>query len=289
MNLVIISGLSGSGKTVALHTLEDEDYYCVDNLPIGLLPQFVDRILSRRIQLYDNIAVGVDARSDSEDLRDFDTILEWIQQRDKEAKIEIEVIYIQAELETLIKRFSDTRRKHPLTKKGLPLSEAIEIEKNLLKDVANRANLFIDTTYTNIHELRSSIKERVAKRKTANLSLLFHSFGFKNGAPTDSDFVFDVRCLPNPHWEPNLRTLTGQDPEVIAFLQKQDDVQQMLERIIDYLNFVIPKFKNQNRYYLTVSIGCTGGQHRSVYLAETLHNNFRDKLENVSVNHRELS
>jgi len=289
MKLVIISGLSGSGKTVALHTLEDEDYYCVDNLPIGLLPQFVDRILSRRIQLYDNIAVGVDARSDSEDLRDFDTILEWIQQRDKEAKIEIEVIYIQAELETLIKRFSDTRRKHPLTKKGLPLSEAIEIEKNLLKDVANRANLFIDTTYTNIHELRSSIKERVAKRKKANLSLLFHSFGFKNGAPTDSDFVFDVRCLPNPHWEPNLRTLTGQDPEVIAFLQKQDDVQQMLERIIDYLNFVIPKFKNQNRYYLTVSIGCTGGQHRSVYLAETLHNNFRDKLENVSVNHRELS
>ena len=217
MKLIIISGLSGSGKTVALHTLEDEDYYCVDNLPIGLLPQFVDRILSRRVQLYDNIAVGIDARSDSEDLRDFGTILEWIQQRDTEIKIEIEIIYIQAELDTLIKRFSDTRRKHPLTKKGLPLSEAIEVERSLLKDVATAAHLYIDTTYTNIHELRSYIKERVVKRSKTNLSLLFHSFGFKNGAPADSDFVFDVRCLPNPHWEPNLRVLTGRDPEVMAF------------------------------------------------------------------------
>jgi len=289
MKLVIISGLSGSGKTVALHTLEDEDYYCVDNLPIGLLPQFVERILSRRVQLYDKIAVGIDARSDSEDLRDFGTILEWIQQRDAETKIEIEIIYIQAELDTLIKRFSDTRRKHPLTQKGLPLSEAIEVERNLLKDVATSANLYIDTTYTNIHELRDYIKERVVKREKTQLSLLFHSFGFKNGAPADSDFVFDVRCLPNPHWEPNLRALTGQDPEVIAFLQEQDDVQLMLEHIKTYLRFVIPKFIKQNRYYLTVSIGCTGGQHRSVFIAEALHDDFRDQLDNVSIHHRELS
>jgi len=289
MKLVIISGLSGSGKTVALHTLEDEDYYCVDNLPIGLLPQFVDRILSRRVQLYDHIAVGIDARSDSEDLRDFNTIIEWIQQRDPETDIEIEIIYIQAELDTLIKRFSDTRRKHPLTRKGLPLSEAIEVERNLLKDVATAANLYIDTTYTNIHELRSYVKDRVVKRQKTNLSLLFHSFGFKNGAPADSDFVFDVRCLPNPHWEPNLRALTGQDPEVIAFLQEQDDVQQMLEHIKKYLRFVIPKFINQNRYYLTISIGCTGGQHRSVYIAETLHEDFRDHFDHVSIHHRELN
>jgi UPF0042 nucleotide-binding protein len=288
MKLVIISGLSGSGKTVALHTLEDEDYYCVDNLPIGLLPQFVDRILSRKVQLYDNIAVGIDARSDSEDLRDFHTIMEWIQQRDTKTKIEIEIIYLQAELDTLIKRFSDTRRKHPLTKKGLPLSEAIEVERNLLKDVATAANLYIDTTYTNIHELRNYIKERVVKRQQTNMSLLFQSFGFKNGAPADSDFVFDVRSLPNPHWEPNLRALTGQDPEVISFLQDQDEVQQMLEHIKDYLKFVIPKFKKQNRYYLTVSIGCTGGQHRSVYIAETLHDDFREHIENVSIHHREF-
>jgi len=289
MKLIIISGLSGSGKTVALHTLEDEDYYCVDNLPIGLLPQFIERILSRKVHLYDNIAVGIDARSDSADLRDFNTIFEWIQQRDTEAKIEIEIIYIQAELDTLIKRFSDTRRRHPLTKNGLPLSEAIEVERNLLKDVATAANLYIDTTHTNIHELRSHIKKRVVKRQQTKLSLLFYSFGFKNGAPSDSDFVFDVRCLPNPHWEPNLRTLTGQDPDVIAFLQRQEDVQQMLEHIKNYLNFVIPKFIKQNRYYITVSIGCTGGQHRSVYIAEALHNHFRDQLENVSIHHRELS
>ena len=288
MKLIIISGLSGSGKSVALHTLEDEDYYCVDNLPIGLLPQFIERILSRKVQVYDHIAVGIDARSDSEDLRDFNSIIEWVQQRDPDTEIEIEIIYIQAELETLIKRFSDTRRKHPLTRKGLPLSEAIEVERNLLRDVATAADLYIDTTYTNIHELRSYIKERVVRRDKTNMSLLFQSFGFKNGAPADSDFVFDVRCLPNPHWEPNLRALTGQDPEVIAFLQEQEDVQLMLEHIKNYLNFVIPKFKAQNRYYLTVSIGCTGGQHRSVFMAETLHDDFRDEHDNVSVHHREM-
>lgn len=284
MKLIIISGLSGSGKTIALHTLEDEDYYCVDNLPIGLLPQFVDGILNRRVQLYDTVAVGIDARSNADDLREFKSIIEKIKQRD----IEIEIIYIQAELNTLIKRFSDTRRKHPLTRKGLPLSESIEVERNLLKDVATTADLYVDTTYTNIHELRSYIKERVVKRPKTHLSLLFQSFGFKNGAPSDSDFVFDVRCLPNPHWEPNLRSLTGQDPEVIAFLQDQEDVQQMLEHIKSYLNFVIPKFIKQNRHYLTISIGCTGGQHRSVYISETLHEDFRAELEDVSIRHREL-
>lgn len=289
MKLVIISGLSGSGKTVALHTLEDEDYYCVDNLPIGILPQFVERILSRGEQLYDNIAVGIDARSGSEDLKDFNTIMEWVKQRDRENRIEIEIIYIQAELDTLIKRFSDTRRKHPLTKKGLPLSEAIEVERSLLQDVALRANLYVDTTNTNIHELRSYIKARVASRNEASLSLLFHSFGFKNGAPRDSDFVFDVRCLPNPHWEPNLRSLTGRDRDVINFLKDKEDVIQMVEYIKNYLNFVIPKFKKQHRYYLTVSIGCTGGQHRSVYIAETLHDFFRNQDENVSIHHRELN
>lgn len=284
MKLIIISGLSGSGKTIALHTLEDEGYYCVDNLPIGLLPQFVDGILNRRVRLYDTVAVGIDARSNADDLREFNSIIENIEQRD----VEIEIIYIQADLNTLIKRFSDTRRKHPLTKKGLPLSESIEVERSLLKDLATAADLYIDTTYTNIHELRSYIKERVVKRPQTQLSLLFQSFGFKNGAPSDSDFVFDVRCLPNPHWEPSLRSLTGKDSEVVDFLQEQGDVQQMLEHIKNYLNFVIPKFVKQNRYYLTVSIGCTGGQHRSVYIAETLHEDFRDTLENVSIRHREL-
>lgn len=289
MKLIVISGLSGSGKTIALNTLEDENYYCVDNLPISLLPQFIDKILNREAQLYDNIAVGIDARSTSSDLQKFNAIITSIKEKNFENKIEIEIIYLQAEPDTLLKRFSNTRRKHPLSKKNLPLAEAIDVERNLLKDVATAANLYIDTTYTNIHELRSCIRERVVKRTKTNLSLLFHSFGFKNGTPSDSDFVFDVRFLPNPHWEPNLRALTGQDTKVISFLEQQNDVQDMLKHIKSYLNFVIPKFKEQNRYYLTISIGCTGGRHRSVFIAETLHNNFTKHYENVSICHRELN
>ncbi len=284
MKLIIISGLSGSGKTVALHTLEDEDYYCVDNLPLGLLTDFVKQMLNQKIRLYNNIAVGIDARSHADDLHEFSHIIEKVQHQD----IEIEIIYIQAERETLIKRFSDTRRKHPLTHKGLSLSEAIDIERTLLKSVAREADLYVDTSYTNIHQLRKHIKDLVAPRNHTGLAVLFQSFGFKNGAPIDSDFVFDVRCLPNPHWEPELRKLTGQDPEVIAFLQSQNDVHEMLGYLRDYLNFLIPKFASQNRFYLTISVGCTGGQHRSVFIAEQLHDDFKTQLSNVSLRHREL-
>jgi len=284
MNLVIISGLSGSGKTVALHTLEDEDYYCVDNLPLGLLPDFVHRITNRTIQPYENIAVGIDARSDANDLRQFAAIIRTVRQAD----ITLEIIYLQAELNTLIKRFSDTRRRHPLTRKGLPLTEAIEVERNLLSDIANEADLFIDTTYTNVHQLHDLISDRIINRSSQGLSLLFQSFGFKHGTPTDSDFVFDVRCLPNPHWEPSLRPLTGQDPAVISFLQHEDEVEDMFDYISSFLETWIPKFENQNRYYLTISLGCTGGQHRSVYMCERLCEHFLDKYDNVSVRHREL-
>ena len=285
MNLVIISGLSGSGKTVALHTLEDEDYYCVDNLPLGLLPEFVRRVMNRTIQPYENIAVGIDARSDSHDLRCFSEIIEPIRELD----IDLKVIYLQAELGTLIKRFSDTRRRHPLARKGLPLAEAIEVERNLLSDIAAGSDLFVDTTFTNIHQLRELIKEQIIQRDKQNgLSVLFQSFGFKHGTPTDSDFVFDVRCLPNPHWEQQLRPLTGLDPDVIRFLQDQEEVTQMLDYIREFLYNWIPKFEQQNRYYLTVSIGCTGGQHRSVYIAQQLSEDFRGKVDTVSIRHREL-
>ena len=284
MHLVIISGLSGSGKTVALNTLEDEDYYCVDNLPLGLLPEFVHRIMERTIQPYEHIGIGIDARSDSSDLRRFVDIIKPLREQD----IDIEIIYLQADLPTLIKRFSDTRRKHPLTKKGLPLAEAIEVERNLLGDIAEHADLYIDTTYTNIYQLRDQIKEQVIKREQKGLSVLFQSFGFKHGTPTDSDFVFDVRCLPNPHWEPKLRPLTGLDREVVDFLQESDDVEDMLEYIRGFLNNWIPKFEQQNRCYLTISIGCTGGQHRSVYITEQLCDDFRDRIDHVSLRHREL-
>ena len=284
MKLIIVSGLSGSGKTVALHTLEDEDYYCVDNLPIGLLPNFVAEVSDRNIQPYENIAVGIDARSEPSDLRRFKEIIEHI----REQGVDLEVIYLQAELTALIKRFSDTRRRHPLAKKGMPLPEAIEVERSLLSDIANVADLFVDTTYTNVHQLRDTIQEQVIKRRKGGLSILIQSFGFKHGTPTDSDFVFDVRCLPNPHWEPKLRPLTGLDADVVEFLSHQDDVNDMLKHITDYLHAWIPKFELQNRYYLTISIGCTGGQHRSVFIAEQLSNNFHDSAANVSIRHREL-
>ena len=285
MNLTIISGLSGSGKTVALHTLEDEDYYCVDNLPLGLLPEFVQRVINRTIEHHDNIAVGIDARSASHDLERFSEIIKPLRELD----INIEVVYLQAEPATLIKRYSDTRRRHPLTRKGLPLADAIEVERGLLSDIAAGSDLFIDTTFTNIHQLRGLVKERIVRRENKDsLSVLFQSFGFKHGTPTDSDFMFDVRCLPNPHWEHHLRPLNGLDAEVMDFLNNSVEVEQMLEYIRDFLHTWVPKFEQQNRYYLTISIGCTGGQHRSVYIAQQLFEYFRDRLDTVSIRHREL-
>ena len=284
MKLIIISGLSGSGKTVALHTLEDEGFYCVDNLPLGLLPDLTKQLTSRQMQIYDQVAVGIDARSGAEDLNRFYEII----QATKTDTIDIEVIYFEADINELIKRFSDTRRRHPLTQKGIPLAEAIDIERNLLSAIALEADLCLDTTNTNVHQLRAIVKQRIISRPNQQLAILIQSFGFKHSVPTDSDFVFDVRCLPNPHWEPQLRPLTGQDPEVQAFFKDQDDVVDMYSHIRNFLEYWIPKFAEQNRYYLTASIGCTGGQHRSVYIAELLNTYFRDTFDNVSLRHREM-
>lgn len=285
LRLIIVSGLSGSGKSIALNTLEDEGFYCVDNLPLSLLPDFTKRMLEQGMNIYPSIAVGVDARSGPKDLQNFENIIAEV----KTLPIQIDIVFLKAELDTLFKRFSETRRKHPLTKRGIPLFEAIEIENSLLAPIAHDADLTLDTTKTNIHQFRSIIKERLLEQETeAGISLLFQSFGFKHGSPTDSDFVFDVRCLPNPHWEPSLRPLTGQDPGVIEFLQSYEIVDRMFQQIADFIENWVPEFEAQNRYYLTVSIGCTGGQHRSVYLSEILTKHFKDKLKNVSLRHREL-
>ncbi len=285
MKLIIISGLSGSGKSVALHTLEDEGFYCVDNLPLGLVSGLIDQLNNQHMQVYDQVAVGIDARSEASDLRRFNEIIASL----KSDSLSIETIFFRADLDELIKRFSDTRRRHPLTRKNIHLSEAIDIERNLLSPIANSADLCVDTTHTNVHQLRALIKERVISRPKQQLSILFQSFGFKHSVPSDSDFVFDVRCLPNPHWEPELRPLTGRDKPVQDFLYQQDDVIDMLKHIRSMLEYWIPKFADQNRYYLTVSIGCTGGQHRSVYITEKLHEYFSEKYDNVSIRHREMS
>jgi len=284
MKLVIISGLSGSGKSVALHTLEDEGFYCVDNLPLGLLPNFIEQLSSRQMRIYNEVAVGIDARSGVDDLMRFNEIIADIRAKN----IDVEMIYFQADINTLIKRFNDTRRRHPLAKGGMPLAEAIEMEHNLMSPIALSADLCLDTTRTNIHQLRSLLKERVLLKPAHEMSLLVQSFGFKNGAPSDSDFVFDLRCLPNPHWEPALRDFTGQDLQVKRFLDASADAIAMFDQLKLFLETWIPLFNAQHRYYLTISLGCTGGQHRSVYMAEKLCDVLRNKFSHVSLRHREL-
>jgi RNase adapter protein RapZ len=285
MKLLIVSGLSGSGKSVALNTLEDEDYYCIDNLPLGLLTPFIKRMLKPRLKLYDKAAVGIDARSGVEELERFPEILEEI----RATGIETEILFLQADADTLLKRFSETRRKHPLTKKGLPLVESIHLERSLLSSIALEADLVIDTTHTNVHQLHDLIRERVGNKDSERMSILFQSFGFKHGVPTDTDYVFDIRCLPNPHWVPELRSQTGMDKGVIDYLQGHDMVEEMYTMIETFLQAWIPRFETENRSYLTISIGCTGGQHRSVYFAERLANHFREHFgKSIHVRHREL-
>lgn len=286
MKLLIVSGLSGSGKTVALHTLEDEGYYCIDNLPLGLLTPFVKQLLSPKLKVYDKAAVGIDARSGAEELERFSEILEEI----RAYGIEPEILFLQAEADSLLKRFSETRRKHPLTKKGLPLVEAIHLERSLLSTIALKADLIIDTTLTNVHQLHAMVRDRLGNKESKKISILFQSFGFKHGVPTDSDYVFDIRCLPNPHWVSGLRSLTGMDSEVINYLQGHEIVEEMYDMIEHFLNTWIPRFETENRSYLTISIGCTGGQHRSVYFAERLADDFRIQFgESIQVRHRELA
>lgn len=285
MKLLIVSGLSGSGKSIALSTLEDLDYYCIDNLPVGMLRAFAEQMTGewgRDRSLY---AVGIDARSRSQDLQRFPAILQEL----RGMGIECSVFFLQSEQSILLKRFSETRRKHPLSGRGITLADAIRTERTLLEPIAANADMFIDTSTTTAHQLRDLIRERVVLDSPDTMSLLFQSFGYKHGIPSDADFVFDVRCLPNPHWEAELRPLCGRDAPVIEYLERQPPVDEMRRRLIEFLEQWIPCFERENRSYMTIALGCTGGQHRSVYLAETLAQHFRERYANVMVRHRELS
>ena len=283
MKLTIVSGLSGSGKSVALHTLEDEGFYCIDNLPAGLIPELLERIRDTYVNLYEHIAISLDARSETSSLKDFSNIRKKIEK----TGIAVEVVFLHTDTQRLVQRFSETRRRHPLSGAGKPLIKAIEDERKLLTEIAANATLTIDTTQMTLHQPRQRIKASIAKT-SAGLSLQFQSFGFKHGAPGDADFLFDVRCLPNPHWDITLRSLTGRDKEVIDFLDAHTEVQDMFHSIRDFLDQWIPAFQRENRAYLTVCIGCTGGQHRSVYLSEKLYAYFHTRMKEVSLLHREL-
>lgn len=285
IKLVILSGLSGSGKTIALHTLEDSGYYCVDNLPVGLLQAYVDNMQNKKPALYDLLAVSIDARSGVNEMKDFEKVITRI----KESTVEAQIIFLSTDTKVLLARFSETRRKHPLSRKGLPLVESILLEKSILSPIYQHADLHLDTTNFNIHQLRKEITNRVMPSNTQKLALLFQSFGFKHGTPTDTDFIFDVRCLPNPHWEPRIREYKGTDQPVIDFLEQHQDVADMYQQIHDFVATWIPKFEAENRSYVTVSIGCTGGHHRSVYLAEKLSKAFKKQRQNITLRHRELS
>lgn len=282
--LIIVSGLSGSGKSITLDTLEDCGYYCIDNLPITLIEAFTHQFTQSDHQSYSKAAISIDARNQNCNQAEFTHILELA----KKLGINCEIIYLQADSNTLLKRFSETRRKHPLTDSDHPLAEAIRLERAILEPLARSADLVIDTTSTNVHQLRELIRGRVSSNINRNLSLFFQSFGYKHGLPLDADFVFDARCLPNPHWEPNLRALTGRDQPVTDFLANNRHASQFLDDVTGFLQRWIPLFEAENRSYLTIAIGCTGGQHRSVYLIEQLNRQFRHTPNNILVRHREL-
>ncbi|OGT21214.1 MAG: RNase adaptor protein RapZ [Gammaproteobacteria bacterium RIFCSPHIGHO2_02_FULL_42_13] len=274
MRLVIISGRSGSGKSIALHALEDLGYYCIDNLPLDLLTQIKPD--------YQNIAISIDARNLKNTLSDLDKILKTLQE-----KYEYEIVYFDTDDTTLLKRFNATRRKHPLTDENTSLKEALEYEKQLLKPLLNYADLHVDTTHTNIRQLFDIIQQRLSYKEN-HLSILFQSFGYKHGVPQDADFIFDARCLPNPYWHKTIWNKTGLDKEIIDYLEGFEQVQEMYDDIKQFIEKWLPAYHSENRRYLTISIGCTGGRHRSVYLAQKLGVHFEKTENHVVIRHRDL-
>lgn len=287
MNLLVVTGLSGAGKSVAMHALEDLGYYCVDNLPVSLLLPLSEELRSRGDAQGDGasrVAVGIDARSPEDMLSQLPDGIAAL----REQGILGDLLFIDADDDVLKERFSETRRKHPLTRNNLSLGEAIRRERDLLAPIKLLADISVDTTRMNLHDLRNLIRSRIDAREGTKLSLMFLSFGFKHGLPSDADMVFDVRCLPNPHWNPSLRGLTGRDQEVADFLAAEATVNEYYDYVQQFLEAWVPRFEAENRAYLTIAVGCTGGRHRSVYLIERLSAQFTNYEGPVITRHREL-
>lgn len=284
MRLIIVSGLSGSGKSVALHQLEDIDFYCVDNIPAALLKPFISHTIRGTDEVYPRTAVGLDARNRPNEI---DTIPALVGELSKSG-IACEVLFLHASDEVLLKRYAETRRKHPLVSPEVSLREAIASERKLLEPIVAAADLVIDTSAMGVHALRELIRERIDRRTDGRLALMFESFGYKHGIPGDADFVFDVRSLPNPYWQPALRHLNGRDAPVVAYLAGHESVRVMIAALIEFLTARIGEFAQANRSYLTIAIGCTGGQHRSVYMAEELARHFRGVYPQVLTRHDSL-
>lgn len=284
MRLVVVSGRSGSGKSTALHLLEDNGYYCIDNLPAGLLPELARQASRNDLQHLPKMAISIDARNLPSDLQRFPELLQEVRQ----AGVHCEILFLAATDEVLIKRFSETRRKHPLTDGKLSLAEAIAAELQLLAPIIDMASLKVDTSHLTLYQLRDLLKLRLLGSDGRGPSIMIQSFGFKRGVPVDADLVFDVRCLPNPYWKPDLRAFSGLDQPVCDFLASQPDVEEMFDDIHAFLSRWIPRYAAGERSYLSIAIGCTGGHHRSVYLAERLGAALRERLPNLLIRHRDL-
>lgn len=282
-DVVIVSGISGGGKSTALNALEDLGYYCIDNLPAAMLPDFGPQI-SANPELYKKVALGIDARSRESDLQVVIDWIEWLRANGFNCKL----IFVTADKPVLIKRFSETRRRHPLTRRDQALPDAIESEKKLLEPLRRYADQVIESSNTNIHQLRQQVWNCV-DRRSGGMTIVLQSFAFKRGVPQDVDFMFDARILPNPYWEKALRSLTGKDEVVRQWLESNQTVVNLTRDIQAFMLSWLPAFQQAQRSYVTIGIGCTGGKHRSVYLAEKLAEALCEKHENVLIHHREAS
>ena len=279
MKLIIVSGRSGSGKSVALRVLEDLGYYCVDNIPVNLLPALTHTVIND----YENVAVSLDVRNLPNDPNDILEIIEYLPNA-----VDVTTLFLDADDNDLIRRFSETRRLHPLIKENLALDQAISLEKKLLEPISTNADLYINTSELSPHQLADLVRERILGKKTGSMVLVFESFGFKHGIPADADYVFDARFLPNPHWEKELKIHTGLEQPVKDFLASQPIVTKFIWQINSFMMTWLPHLERNNRSYITIAIGCTGGKHRSVYIAELLANNFRKERKDVQTHHRDI-
>lgn len=283
MSLIIVSGLSGSGKTIALQTLEDQGIYCVDNLPVSMIPQFMSHVKNNTN--YTDVAIGLAARAQTSDITLLETLLD---EGHLSGLGKIHCVYIEAAPEIILKRYNETRRKHPLTSTEFSLEEAINKEIDLLAPIAKRANWVLDTTYTAVQDFRDLLREQINGDKPALKSILIQSFGYKHGQPTTADFMFDVRCLPNPYWDLSLRDLTGLDDDIQTFFESKPIAQKMIDDLRNFLLGWLPEFHAGDRQYITIAMGCTGGRHRSVYVTEALAESLRQENYHVLARHSQL-
>ncbi|WP_093330541.1 RNase adapter RapZ [Thalassotalea agarivorans] len=279
MKLLIVSGRSGSGKSVALRVLEDLGYYCVDNIPVNLLPALTHSVIND----YEHVAVSIDVRNLPADPNDVSDVLDYLPET-----VELQIIFLDADDSDLTKRFSETRRLHPLIRENMALDQAIQAEKSLLEPISSRANHFINTSQLTPHQLADTVRERILGKKSGNMVIVFQSFGFKHGMPQDADFVFDARFLPNPFWEKELRAYTGLDKQVQDFLVAEPIVTKFIWQIQGFMSTWLPHLERNNRSYLTIAIGCTGGKHRSVYCAEKLAEALSKEYDDIQTRHRDI-